>query len=163
MSRTGESGISRRGFVRLEALAGTFPAASALTACDVGGSGENARPNAEETRREAAPETTGEAPASGGYIARESEVSPGSAVRFEDSGQPASLVRLRDGSFAAYSAVCTHRGCTVSYNASRGTLDCPCHGSVFDPANGGEASRGPAEAPLTEIPVEERDGEVRRV
>jgi hypothetical protein len=42
-------------------------------------------------------------------IARERDVPPGSAVQFaEESGQPAVLVHLEGGEFAAYSAVCTH-------------------------------------------------------
>lgn len=66
------------------------------------------------------------------------------------------------GDFAAYSAVCTHQGRTVAYSGSGGTLDCPCHGSVFDPATGGEVLQGSDERPLPEILVEVRDGEVRR-
>src|SRR3712207_9288721 len=50
------------------------------------------------------------AQASGGQaIARASEVAPGSAVEFRNSGQPAVLVHLRSGAFVAYSAVCTHQ------------------------------------------------------
>ncbi len=41
-------------------------------------------------------------------------------------------------------------------------LACPCHGSVFDPANGAEVVSGPAQIPLPEIPVEVRNGEVLR-
>ncbi len=94
----------------------------------------------------------------GQAIAQASEVAPGSAVDFKDSGGPAVLVHLDTGDFVAYSAVCTHQGCTVAYGD--GQLVCPCHGSIFDPANGGEVINGPAQTPLPEIPVEVRGGDV---
>ena len=93
-------------------------------------------------------------------IARTSEVAPGSAAKFEDSGSPAVLVHLNSGDFVAYSAVCTHQGCTVAYRG--GQLACPCHGSIFDPANGAAVVSGPARRPLPEVPVEVRGGEVFR-
>ncbi len=104
-------------------------------------------------------ETTMMEQAGGGQaIASTSDVSAGSAVKFKDSGNPAVLVHLDSGDFVAYSAVCTHQGCTVAYDD--GLLACPCHGSVFDPANGGEVVTPPAEQPLPEIAVEVRDGQV---
>src|ERR671910_2457676 len=100
----------------------------------------------------------GEAKAGGTAIASESEVAPGSAYKFKDSGNPAVLVHLENGDFVAYSAVCTHQGCKVAYQD--GDLACPCHGSTFDPANGGSAVTGPATRPLPEIPVKVEGGEV---
>lgn len=93
-------------------------------------------------------------------IASASDVPPGSATEFEDAGEPAVLVHLESGKFVAYSAVCTHRGCAVAYDD--GSLACPCHGSVFDPANGAAVVSGPATAPLAEIPLTERDGSITR-
>ena len=82
-------------------------------------------------------------------------------MKFEDpGGNPAVLVRLRSGTFVAYSAVCTHEGCTVAYRNRQ--LACPCHGSVFDPANNARVVNGPAQRPLPKIPVEVRGGEVVR-
>jgi nitrite reductase/ring-hydroxylating ferredoxin subunit len=98
--------------------------------------------------------------AGGKAIASESEVAPGSAFTFEDSGNPAVLVHLDNGDFVAYSAVCTHQACTVAYKD--GKLACPCHGSVFDPANGASVVTGPAQRPLPEIPVKAEGGEVVR-
>ena len=101
-----------------------------------------------------------EAKAGGAAIASESEVAPGSAFKFKDSGNPAVLVHLKSGDFVAYSAVCTHQGCTVAYQG--GKLACPCHGSVFDPAKGAEVVAGPAPSPLPEIPVKVEGGEIVR-
>ena len=99
----------------------------------------------------------------GRVIARVSEVPLGSAIEFRDenSGERAMLVHLKDGQFVAYSVVCTHQGCVVLYRD--GELVCPCHGSLFDPARGGAAVRGPAREPLQEVEVETEDGKVVRV
>lgn len=80
---------------------------------------------------------------------------PGAAVPFVDagSGEQAVLLRLEGGEFAAYSAICTHQQCIVTYQPESGKLACPCHGSVFDPVNGAEVLNGPATRPLPEIPV----------
>ena len=102
----------------------------------------------------------GEAKTGGTVIASESQVAPGSAYKFEDSGNPALLVHLENGDFVAYSAVCTHQGCKVAYQD--GNLACPCHGSTFDPANGASVVTGPATRPLPEIPVKVEGGEVVR-
>ena len=79
-------------------------------------------------------------------------------MKFEDAGNPAVLVHLQSGDFVAYSAICTHQQCTMAYR--NGQLACPCHGSVFDPANNGAVITPPAQQPLPEIPVEVRDGQV---
>lgn len=47
----------------------------------------------------------------------------------------------------AFSAVCTHLGCTVAYNAERGHIVCGCHGAGFD-ADTGVPLYGPASEPL---------------
>src|SRR5918996_2559347 len=47
------------------------------------------------------------------------------------------------GQLHTYSAVCTHLGCTVTWNNSEKSFDCPCHGSRFS-ANSGNVINGPA-------------------
>jgi len=91
---------------------------------------------------------------SGTRIAAAGQVAVGQAINFTDpsSGYPAVLVHL-DSGYSAYTAVCTHQGCEASYYSSRRLLACPCHGAVFDPANGGAVLRGPARRPLSPIPV----------
>ena len=172
-----EERFSRRRFIRLGTALGVGAAgASVLAACGgesgsgesgngSGGGGEHGGNGGSggEAKKSSGKKTDGgtEKQASGGRaIARTSEVAPGSAVKFKDSGQPAVLVHLQSGEFAAYSAVCTHQQCTVAYK--NGQLACPCHGSVFDPANNGQVISPPAQRPLPEIPVEVRGGEVFR-
>lgn len=50
------------------------------------------------------------------------------------------------GTFAAFSATCTHQGCTVG-DVAGGTINCPCHGSKFAVADGAVV-KGPAARPL---------------
>lgn len=68
------------------------------------------------------------------------------------------LVRLGEGtdpsSLVAYSAICTHLGCSVLANLDEnGDIVCPCHASIFDPANGAAVLSGPAGRPLPALPV----------
>ena len=170
--------ISRERFIRLGTALGVGAAGASLAACggsassgggsggkksggDSGGGnsggggygGANAGGNSDGgSKKAAAPDKAA--------IAAESEVAPGSAVKFKDAGSPAVLVHLDNGDFVAYSAVCTHQGCTVAYK--NGQLVCPCHGSIFDPANGAAVVNGPAQRPLPELPVNVRGGEVVR-
>jgi thiosulfate dehydrogenase [quinone] large subunit len=68
------------------------------------------------------------------------------------NGMPAILFRTKTGVFA-YSATCTHEGCTVSYKSSNKSLYCPCHGAEFDPFKNGGAIAGPARDALPTVKV----------
>lgn len=98
---------------------------------------------------------------SGTRIGSTSAVPVGQAARFTDpaSGNPAWMVCLARGQFAAFSAVCTHAGCTVQYQASSTEFICPCHGGVFS-ARSGQVLGGPPPAPLASIPVQVSQGEL---
>ncbi len=69
------------------------------------------------------------------------------------AGDPAVIVRLADGSFVAFDAVCTHAGCTVEWDRADGVLLCPCHGAAFDPANNAAVLGGPTDQPLASLPI----------
>jgi rieske iron-sulfur protein len=54
----------------------------------------------------------------------------------------------------AFSAICTHAGCSVSgWKAADRHFLCPCHGSVYDPAARGRVVAGPAPRPLPALPL----------
>ena len=92
--------------------------------------------------------------ASGKQIIKLADLKVGATYNFIHSSQgiPAVLFRTKTGVFA-YSAICTHQGCTVSYNASSKLLKCPCHGAEFDPASGAKAVAGPTQTPLAKVKV----------
>ncbi len=69
------------------------------------------------------------------------------------AGDPGVIVRLEDGSYAAFDALCTHAGCTVEWDSPDRLLICPCHGAVFDPARDGAVLEGPTDLPLTALPL----------
>jgi Rieske Fe-S protein len=59
------------------------------------------------------------------------------------------ITRPTETTVAAYSAICTHEGCTVRPAGKE--LDCPCHGSIFDLT--GAVLTGPAQRPLRVVKV----------
>lgn len=96
-------------------------------------------------------------------------IEPGAAVQVfpegksDDQNNLIELVRLAENQgIVAYSAICTHLGCTVLANLNEeGHIVCPCHASVFDPANDAEVLNGPAGRPLPTLPISEgADGTV---
>lgn len=135
-------------------------AAASLVACGGSGSSGGQQGGSGESEKAGSSAAGEKAQSGGAAIAQASEVAPGSAFKFKDGGRDAVLVHLESGDFVAYSAVCTHQACTVAYQ--KGQLACPCHGSVFDPANGAEVVNGPAQRPLEEIPVKVKGGQVLR-
>jgi cytochrome b6-f complex iron-sulfur subunit len=58
------------------------------------------------------------------------------------------VVRTSSSTFDALSSTCTHNGCTVGYNASRGNILCPCHGGTFNVSTGA-VTGGPPPSVLT--------------
>ena len=90
-----------------------------------------------------------------------SRLPPGQAAAYRDprNGAADIAIRASDGTVTALSAICTHAGCQVSYQAgaSGGQLVCPCHGSVFN-AKTGAVIQGPAVTPLPRRQVVVHDG-----
>lgn len=63
-----------------------------------------------------------------------------------------SIIIINTGDqFLALSSVCTHQGCTVTYNHGNSNLPCPCHGSVFNTT--GAVLEGPASSALRKYVV----------
>jgi Rieske Fe-S protein len=120
-----------------------------LAAC--GGDDEPGTATDPSTPSSSAP--TGEPPSSAasrpaGGIATTSDVPVGSGVIIADS--EVVITQPTDGDFKAFTAVCTHAGCTVGEVAD--TINCPCHGSTFS-IEDGSPTGGPASSPLQEIPI----------
>ncbi len=61
----------------------------------------------------------------------------------------------RDNKSWAISRRCTHLGCKLNYHEDHNILECPCHQSRFD-IETGAVIQGPAQKPLTFLPVEKR-------
>jgi Rieske Fe-S protein len=68
------------------------------------------------------------------------------------------VTQPKAGEFKAFSAICTHKGCTVA-KVENGTIDCPCHGSKYDMATGA-VTAGPAPAPLPPKTATESGGSI---
>ncbi|MDG4797505.1 Rieske (2Fe-2S) protein [Micromonospora sp. WMMD1082] len=77
-------------------------------------------------------------------LATLADIPVGGGQIFADAGVV--VTQPTEGTIKAYSATCTHQGCTVT-SVSDGTIVCACHNSVFDIADGSVRS-GPAGAPL---------------
>jgi Rieske Fe-S protein len=70
--------------------------------------------------------------------------------------RPAIVVRLDDGSFRAYVALCSHLGCVVGYSAQRKQIECACHRGVYSLE--GQNISGPPPRPLTPLSVNVESG-----
>jgi thiosulfate dehydrogenase [quinone] large subunit len=82
-----------------------------------------------------------------------SKINVGETHQFAlSNGMPAIIFRTKTGVFA-YSATCTHEGCTVAYQSSNKSLYCPCHGAEFDPFKNGGVITGPIRDALPTVKV----------
>jgi thiosulfate dehydrogenase [quinone] large subunit len=91
-------------------------------------------------------------PKKSAFIVQVAKFPVGSTMPFDaNDGNPAILFRTKAGVFA-YSAVCSHQGCTVAYDALSHSMNCPCHGAKFDSTTGAVLV-GPAVTALPKIAV----------
>jgi nitrite reductase/ring-hydroxylating ferredoxin subunit len=145
-----EAASTRRGVllgVGLVGLAGTL-AACGGSDDDSGGSASGSKPS------------DGGAAAGGddGALGKAADIPVGGGKVFKD--QKVVVTQPKQGEFVAFSAVCTHRGCTVG-SVSGGTINCPCHGSKFKISDGSVAN-GPASKPLPHKSVKVENGDIKR-
>lgn len=82
----------------------------------------------------------------GTELAKTSEIPVGGGKIFKD--EKVVVTQPKEGEFKAFSDICTHQGCQVT-SVSDGTINCPCHGSKFNIADGSVANP-PAAKPLPE-------------
>jgi thiosulfate dehydrogenase (quinone) large subunit len=106
--------------------------------------------------------SAGKLPSGAVKLGPASRLPKGQAATYSDpsSGAPDILIREEDGSLKAFSAVCTHAGCTVGYDGSQ--IYCPCHGGTYS-AETGEVTGGPPPAPLEPKEVLEQGGQIYAV
>ncbi|MDA7087333.1 arsenate reductase (azurin) small subunit [Pseudomonas sp. SA3-5] len=82
------------------------------------------------------------------------------AFAYPDDTSPCVLIKMgapvpggvgpqRD--IVAYSTLCTHMGCPVTYDAEQRLFKCPCHFSIFDPEHVGQMVSGQATENLPSI------------
>jgi Rieske Fe-S protein len=158
------SGISRRGALAGASLGLTLPV---LAACGddkpeagTDGGSPSGRSSAPETPESPTSDPPGESPTKkkpkgDGGIAGTADVPVGSGLILTD--QKIVITQPTEGDFKGFTAVCTHRGCTV--NTVTDTINCRCHGSMFS-IETGEPVGGPAPSPLAEKPLVVRGGAI---
>lgn len=96
--------------------------------------------------------------ASGGQeLAKTADIPVGGGKIFKD--RKIVVTQPEKDEFKAFSAICTHQGCTVGTVAD-GTIDCPCHGSKYRIADGSVAA-GPAPKPLPAERIEVKGNSIR--
>ena len=131
---TSESPARRRTVLRGAALAGA--AGVGLTAC--GG------------------KKAAKGPSKAVDLGADSAVPVGGAKLYRDD--KVIVAQPTQGTFKAFSAVCTHQGCVLD-SLQGTTASCPCHGSQFDAATGA-VLQGPASKPLPAVPVTAAGGKL---
>lgn len=147
-----QTGLAWRPSRRRLMATGTGIAGGAATLCACGGTS----PGTGSAAGSPGPESGG----SPQTLVALSQVPAGGALLLTDTGgQPLIVARPPQGQVVAFSASCTHMGCTVRPQEEQ--LECPCHGSTYDLFTG-ENTGGPAPKPLPEIDITVVDGQVVR-
>jgi Rieske Fe-S protein len=108
-----QGGTSRREFITASAVTAV---AALLTACGGGASGSTGV-------------DTGPVSLSVQVSSYPALTNVGGIARVDTGGTPVAAVRTGASTFAAFSLICPHFGCTVGINGS--SFLCPCHGAQF--------------------------------
>jgi cytochrome b6-f complex iron-sulfur subunit len=87
------------------------------------------------------------------------DLAVGGARMVQARGLPIIVLRRGPDEFKAFSAICTHLGCVVEWDAAKRLISCPCHAGQFSPD--GQVISGPPPSPLKPYPVMVVGGEVR--
>ena len=83
-------------------------------------------------------------------VGKEKEWPPWQARKVAVANKPVIIIRT-DKEFVAFSAICTHLGCLVDFQADQHKVFCPCHAGTFDLK--GQVVSGPPPKPLPEYKV----------
>lgn len=148
----------------ISALArGSYTAARTLGGAPTGRSSAGASPPGEGGATSASTRGGGSSVPSGAVrLGPGKRLPSGAAATYSDpsDGSPDILIRDEAGKLKAFSAVCTHAGCTVGYEG--GVIVCPCHGGEYD-AETGEVIAGPPPSGLAPKRVVESNGQIYAV
>lgn len=87
-----------------------------------------------------------------------SQIPSNSGRVFRFGSKPALLIRLPNGDLRAFTAVCTHLGCTVQYRPDLQEIWCPCHNGLYN-LQGVNVS-GPPPKPLRQYAVAVKNGKI---
>lgn len=99
-------------------------------------------------------------PAEGTVLADAADIPEGTAAPVLIDQTPIILSHAPDGTFRAFSAICTHQGCkVVPDDAQPDRLVCPCHHSEFATYTGNVLT-GPAREDLTEYEIRVKNGQI---
>jgi nitrite reductase/ring-hydroxylating ferredoxin subunit len=146
--------IDRRTLMRGVAVGGA--ALPLLAACGGGSDSAGSSGSPSDSASDSASASAGDsASASGGASSSGGAAAGGTTVAAADvpvgggtilTNAKVVVTQPKKGTFAAFSAVCTHQGCLVDA-IEQGEIVCPCHGSHFSISDGSPVS-GPASSPL---------------
>lgn len=102
--------------------------------------------------------SAGQGPSEPTNMGSVSNVPVGKAAKLAAGKVTAIISQPQEGTYKAFSSVCTHQGCQV--NVQNGAkIVCPCHNSQFS-LDDGSVQGGPAEKPLDAYKVEVKDGAI---
>jgi thiosulfate dehydrogenase [quinone] large subunit len=150
----GAAGVAALGIGAVSALAkGSYHAAARRL-------GSTAKPSSHPAAQaHAHTHAASNVPAGAVKLGPSSRLPAGQGATYTDpaDGNPDIVIRSSGGQLAAFSAVCTHAGCTVGYQG--GQLVCPCHGGTFDAQSGAVVS-GPPPQGLAKRRVMEIGGDI---
>lgn len=151
-----------RGNTRRQVIVGTSAAVGAAAAAAVTAVSIDRAVIGGQVAAGPAPDTTGGQlqPNTGSWqrVATSAEVPDGRMHPF-DLGSVSGFVRRVGGKPQAVSAVCTHQGCRLWFDAPDDTLRCPCHSTSFAPSGEVRTHQLPiAPKPLPTLMVREADG-----
>ena len=88
------------------------------------------------------------------------ELQPREELRSIRHGDRYVAAAFVDGAWFAFADACTHHECPLADGVLESvTIECTCHGSIFD-VRTGAVMRGPATEPIPVYPAEVRAGRV---
>ena len=133
-----EQSVSRRRFATTASAALALPVLAACGSDDSGTATDSSSPSSSSDEGGAV-----------AALASTSDIPVGGCAVFE--AEKVVVTQPTEGDFKAFSATCTHQGCSVSAS-SDGEIPCNCHGSAFS-LEDGSVINGPATSPLSEVSI----------